>query len=158
MIQIFHFLTVFTVFVYEINTASVSIRDFFHYIKTFKYIEFQNEGILGTNDLDLWLYCYVYRTFRLKPCWSEPVSRSSRATAALVLTTHLIIPFISVTLNSSCRSIFSQDVADNQVDTGNLLECLVQNKHQREMNEKCAVGVTHFQLVSQSHNQFPCVQ
>ncbi len=72
--------------------------------------------------------------------------------------TPLIIPFISVTLNSSCRSIFSQDVADNQVDTGNLLECLVQNKHQREMNEKCAVGVTHFQLVSQSHNLFPFVQ
>uniref|UniRef100_A0A8C7JKE0 Golgi apparatus protein 1 n=1 Tax=Oncorhynchus kisutch TaxID=8019 RepID=A0A8C7JKE0_ONCKI len=26
-------------------------------------------------------------------------------------------------------------------------ECLVQNKHQKEMNDKCAVGVTHFQLV-----------
>lgn len=28
------------------------------------------------------------------------------------------------------------------------MDCLVQNKHQKEMNEKCAVGVTHFQLVS----------
>lgn len=27
------------------------------------------------------------------------------------------------------------------------MECLVLNKHQKEMNEKCAVGVTHFQLV-----------
>lgn len=43
-----------------------------------------------------------------------------------------------------------QDVADNQIDTGDLMECLVQNKHQKEMNEKCSVGVTHFQLVSVS--------
>lgn len=41
-----------------------------------------------------------------------------------------------------------QEVADNQIDTGELMDCLVQNKHQKEMNEKCAVGVTHFQLVS----------
>lgn len=68
--------------------------------------------------------------------------------------THIqFIPFIYLffTLNSSCGSLSSQDVADNQIDMGNLLECLVQNKHQREMNDKCAVGVTHFQLVSQSH-------
>lgn len=38
-------------------------------------------------------------------------------------------------------------MADNQIDTGDLMECLVLNKHQKEMNEKCAVGVTHFQLV-----------
>lgn len=43
---------------------------------------------------------------------------------------------------------FRQDVADNQIDTGDLMECLVQNKHQKEMNDKCSVGVTHFQLVS----------
>lgn len=42
-----------------------------------------------------------------------------------------------------------QEVADNQIDTGELMDCLVQNKHQKEMNEKCAVGVTHFQLVSE---------
>lgn len=41
-----------------------------------------------------------------------------------------------------------QDVADNQIDTGDLMECLVQNKHQKEMNAKCSVGVTHFQLAS----------
>uniref|UniRef100_A0A672FRV2 Golgi apparatus protein 1 n=1 Tax=Salarias fasciatus TaxID=181472 RepID=A0A672FRV2_SALFA len=28
-----------------------------------------------------------------------------------------------------------------------LMECLVHNKHQKEMNEKCSVGVTHFQLI-----------
>lgn len=44
-------------------------------------------------------------------------------------------------------------MADNQIDTGDLLECLVLNKHQKEMNEKCAVGVTHFQLVT--HLQTP---
>ena len=41
-----------------------------------------------------------------------------------------------------------QDVADNQIDSGDLMECLSQNKHQKDMNEKCAVGVTPFQLVS----------
>uniref|UniRef100_A0A7N6BE35 Golgi apparatus protein 1 n=1 Tax=Anabas testudineus TaxID=64144 RepID=A0A7N6BE35_ANATE len=40
-----------------------------------------------------------------------------------------------------------REVADNQIDTGDLMECLVQNKHQKEMNEKCVVGVTHFQLI-----------
>ncbi|KAE8296698.1 Golgi apparatus protein 1 Cysteine-rich fibroblast growth factor receptor Precursor [Larimichthys crocea] len=39
------------------------------------------------------------------------------------------------------------EVADNQIDTGDLMDCLVQNKHQKEMTEKCAVGVTHFQLI-----------
>uniref|UniRef100_A0A8C7HN26 Golgi apparatus protein 1 n=1 Tax=Oncorhynchus kisutch TaxID=8019 RepID=A0A8C7HN26_ONCKI len=43
--------------------------------------------------------------------------------------------------------VFCIEVADNQIDTGDLMECLVQNKHQKEMNDKCAVGVTHFQLV-----------
>uniref|UniRef100_A0A8C5D7J1 Golgi apparatus protein 1 n=1 Tax=Gadus morhua TaxID=8049 RepID=A0A8C5D7J1_GADMO len=47
-----------------------------------------------------------------------------------------------------------KDVADNQVDTGDLMECLVQNKHQKEMNEKCAVGVTHFQLVQMKDFHF----
>lgn len=45
-------------------------------------------------------------------------------------------------------ALCGQDVADNQIDTGDLMECLVQNKHQKEMNDKCSVGVTHFQLVS----------
>ncbi len=51
-----------------------------------------------------------------------------------------------------CVCARAQDVADNQIDTGDLMECLVQNKHQKEMNEKCSVGVTHFQLVSYQDN------
>lgn len=52
--------------------------------------------------------------------------------------------------SSSFLSLLSvlQEVADNQIDSGDLMECLIQNKHQKEMNEKCAIGVTHFQLVS----------
>lgn len=52
--------------------------------------------------------------------------------------------------SSSFLSLSSllQEVADNQIDSGDLMECLIQNKHQKEMNEKCAIGVTHFQLVS----------
>ncbi|KAI3377325.1 hypothetical protein L3Q82_008534, partial [Scortum barcoo] len=46
------------------------------------------------------------------------------------------------------------DVADNQIDTGDLMECLVQNKHQKEMNEKCSVGVTHFQLIQMKDFRF----
>lgn len=47
-------------------------------------------------------------------------------------------------------SFLLQEVADNQIDSGDLMECLIQNKHQKEMNEKCAIGVTHFQLVSKA--------
>lgn len=56
-----------------------------------------------------------------------------------------------MTCNSSSflsLSSLLQEVADNQIDSGDLMECLIQNKHQKEMNEKCAIGVTHFQLVS----------
>lgn len=50
----------------------------------------------------------------------------------------------------NCSVCVCQEVADNQIDTGDLMDCLVQNKHQKEMNDKCAVGVTHFQLVRRS--------
>ncbi|KAK2085442.1 glycogenin glucosyltransferase glg1 [Saguinus oedipus] len=46
------------------------------------------------------------------------------------------------------------DVADNQIDSGDLMECLIQNKHQKDMNEKCAIGVTHFQLVQMKDFRF----
>ncbi|KAK7122114.1 hypothetical protein R3I93_023051 [Phoxinus phoxinus] len=49
---------------------------------------------------------------------------------------------------------YCHDVADNQIDTGDLMECLVANKHQKEMNEKCAVGVTHFQLIQMKDFRF----
>uniref|UniRef100_UPI00398F775A Golgi apparatus protein 1 isoform X2 n=1 Tax=Pristiophorus japonicus TaxID=55135 RepID=UPI00398F775A len=49
---------------------------------------------------------------------------------------------------------YCHELADNQIDTGDLMECLVQNKHQKEMNEKCTVGVTHFQLVQMKDFRF----
>uniref|UniRef100_A0AAQ5ZZ56 Golgi apparatus protein 1 n=1 Tax=Amphiprion ocellaris TaxID=80972 RepID=A0AAQ5ZZ56_AMPOC len=57
---------------------------------------------------------------------------------------------IEALLMRACEPViqaYCHEVADNQIDTGDLMECLVQNKHQKEMNEKCAVGVTHFQLI-----------
>uniref|UniRef100_A0A8C9Z5T9 Golgi apparatus protein 1 n=1 Tax=Sander lucioperca TaxID=283035 RepID=A0A8C9Z5T9_SANLU len=61
-------------------------------------------------------------------------------------------------LVSACREVVAhvliRDVADNQIDTGDLMECLVQNKHQKEMNDKCTVGVTHFQLVQMKDFRF----
>ncbi|XP_023276155.1 Golgi apparatus protein 1 [Seriola lalandi dorsalis] len=57
---------------------------------------------------------------------------------------------IEALLMRACEPVIQthcHEVADNQIDTGDLMECLVQNKHQKEMNEKCAVGVTHFQLI-----------
>ncbi|KAL0968110.1 hypothetical protein UPYG_G00262530 [Umbra pygmaea] len=57
---------------------------------------------------------------------------------------------IETLLMRACEPVIQShchEVADNQIDTGDLMECLVQNKHQKEMNDKCAVGVTHFQLV-----------
>ncbi|MEQ2187691.1 glycogenin glucosyltransferase glg1 [Goodea atripinnis] len=57
---------------------------------------------------------------------------------------------IEALLMRACEPViqaYCHEVADNQIDSGDLMECLVQNKHQKEMNEKCAVGVTHFQLI-----------
>uniref|UniRef100_A0AAX7V0Z9 Golgi apparatus protein 1 n=1 Tax=Astatotilapia calliptera TaxID=8154 RepID=A0AAX7V0Z9_ASTCA len=57
---------------------------------------------------------------------------------------------IEALLMRACDPIIQahcHEVADNQIDSGDLMDCLVQNKHQKEMNEKCAVGVTHFQLI-----------
>ncbi|XP_040024135.1 Golgi apparatus protein 1-like [Gasterosteus aculeatus] len=57
---------------------------------------------------------------------------------------------IETLMMQACEPViqtFCHEVADNQINTGDLMECLVQNKHQKEMNEKCSVGVTHFQLI-----------
>uniref|UniRef100_A0A8C4H9J8 Golgi apparatus protein 1 n=1 Tax=Dicentrarchus labrax TaxID=13489 RepID=A0A8C4H9J8_DICLA len=57
---------------------------------------------------------------------------------------------IEALLMRACEPVIQthcHEVADNQIDTGDLMDCLVLNKHQKEMNEKCAVGVTHFQLI-----------
>ncbi|XP_062861293.1 Golgi apparatus protein 1b [Trichomycterus rosablanca] len=64
---------------------------------------------------------------------------------------------IEALLIRACEPVIQahcHDVADNQLDTGDLMECLVQNKHQKEMNEKCAVGVTHFQLIQMKDFRF----
>ncbi|CAG01086.1 unnamed protein product [Tetraodon nigroviridis] len=57
---------------------------------------------------------------------------------------------IEALLMRACEPVIQahcHEVADNQMDSGDLMDCLVQNKHQKEMNDKCAVGVTHFQLI-----------
>ncbi|TRY85806.1 hypothetical protein DNTS_011855 [Danionella cerebrum] len=64
---------------------------------------------------------------------------------------------IEALLIRACEPViqtYCHEVADNQIDTGDLMECLVANKHQREMNEKCAVGVTHFQLIQMKDFRF----
>ncbi|XP_069511249.1 Golgi apparatus protein 1 isoform X2 [Ambystoma mexicanum] len=64
---------------------------------------------------------------------------------------------IEALLMRACEPIiqtFCHEMADNQIDSGDLMECLIQNKHQKEMNEKCAIGVTHFQLVQMKDFRF----
>ncbi|XP_077078631.1 Golgi apparatus protein 1 isoform X2 [Siphateles boraxobius] len=64
---------------------------------------------------------------------------------------------IEALLIRACEPViqsYCHDVADNQIDTGDLMECLVANKNQKEMNEKCAVGVTHFQLIQMKDFRF----
>ncbi|XP_036066667.1 Golgi apparatus protein 1 isoform X1 [Oryzias melastigma] len=64
---------------------------------------------------------------------------------------------IDALLIRACEPVIQahcHDVADNQMDTGVLMECLVQNKYQKEMNDKCAVGVTHFQLIQMKDFRF----
>ncbi|XP_077373958.1 Golgi apparatus protein 1-like isoform X1 [Festucalex cinctus] len=57
---------------------------------------------------------------------------------------------IEALLMRACEPVIQahcHEVADNQIDSGDLMECLARNKHQKEMNDKCSVGVTHFQLI-----------
>uniref|UniRef100_A0A665WVE2 Golgi apparatus protein 1 n=1 Tax=Echeneis naucrates TaxID=173247 RepID=A0A665WVE2_ECHNA len=64
---------------------------------------------------------------------------------------------IDALLIRACEPVIQahcHDVADNQIDTGDLMECLVQNKHRKEMNDKCSVGVTHFQLIQMKDFRF----
>uniref|UniRef100_A0A8C7UIB0 Golgi apparatus protein 1 n=1 Tax=Oncorhynchus mykiss TaxID=8022 RepID=A0A8C7UIB0_ONCMY len=64
---------------------------------------------------------------------------------------------IEALLIRACQPVIQShchDVSDNQVDTGDVMECLVQNKHQKEMNSKCTVGVTHFQLIQMKDFRF----
>ncbi|KAM7405726.1 hypothetical protein PAMP_000153 [Pampus punctatissimus] len=64
---------------------------------------------------------------------------------------------IDALLIRACEPVIQahcHDFADNQIDTGDLMECLVQNKHQKEMNDKCSVGVTHFQLIQMKDFRF----
>ncbi|XP_075694379.1 Golgi apparatus protein 1 [Rhinoderma darwinii] len=64
---------------------------------------------------------------------------------------------IEALLMRACEPIiqgYCHEVADNQIDSGDLMECLIQNKHQKEMNEKCVVGVTHFQLIQMKDFRF----
>uniref|UniRef100_A0A3P9KDK4 Golgi apparatus protein 1 n=1 Tax=Oryzias latipes TaxID=8090 RepID=A0A3P9KDK4_ORYLA len=64
---------------------------------------------------------------------------------------------IDALLIRACEPVIQahcHDATDNQMDTGVLMECLVQNKHQKEMNDKCAVGVTHFQLIQMKDFRF----
>ncbi|XP_033896802.1 Golgi apparatus protein 1-like [Acipenser ruthenus] len=64
---------------------------------------------------------------------------------------------IEALLMRACEPViqaYCHEVADNQIDTGDLMECLIQSKHQKEMNEKCMVGVTHFQLVQMKDFRF----
>ncbi|NWH33056.1 GSLG1 protein, partial [Chloropsis hardwickii] len=60
--------------------------------------------------------------------------------------------FFEALLMRACEPIIQTFY--NQIDSGDLMECLIQNKHQKEMNEKCAIGVTHFQLVQMKDFRF----
>lgn len=64
---------------------------------------------------------------------------------------------IEALLMRACEPVIQahcHEVADNQIDSGDLMECLIRNKYQKEMNEKCASGVTHFQLVQMKDFRF----
>ena len=41
-----------------------------------------------------------------------------------------------------------QDILEDDPDAGDVMDCLIKHKHHRDMNEKCAAGVEHHQLVS----------
>ena len=43
-----------------------------------------------------------------------------------------------------CQDILEKD----ETEPGEMMECLIKHKHHADMNQKCAAGVMHHQLVS----------
>ncbi|CAN0329147.1 Golgi apparatus protein 1 [Lampetra fluviatilis] len=64
---------------------------------------------------------------------------------------------IEALLMRACEPIiqaYCHTVADDKGETDDLMECLVENKHQKEINEKCYIGITHFQLIQMKDFRF----
>uniref|UniRef100_A0AAZ3NVF2 Golgi apparatus protein 1 n=1 Tax=Oncorhynchus tshawytscha TaxID=74940 RepID=A0AAZ3NVF2_ONCTS len=64
---------------------------------------------------------------------------------------------IEALLIRACQPVIQShchDVSDNQVDTGDVMECLVQNKHQKEMNSKCTGRSNTLQLIQMKDFRF----
>ncbi len=41
-----------------------------------------------------------------------------------------------------------QDKIEDNAEPGEVMECLIENKNNEHMNDKCAAGIHHHQLVS----------
>ncbi|KAJ3592879.1 hypothetical protein NHX12_005217, partial [Muraenolepis orangiensis] len=95
------------------------------------------------------LECLQDRLEDLAPACREVVGNLTELESEDIQIDALLIRACEPVIQAHCH-----DVADNQVDTGDLMECLVQNKHQKEMNDKCSVGVTHFQLIQMKDFHF----
>uniref|UniRef100_A0A9J8C708 Golgi apparatus protein 1 n=1 Tax=Cyprinus carpio carpio TaxID=630221 RepID=A0A9J8C708_CYPCA len=95
------------------------------------------------------LECLQYHLDDLVPNCRDVVGNLTELESEDIQIEALLIRACEPVIQSYCH-----EVADNQIDTGDLMECLVANKHQKEMNEKCAVGVTHFQLIQMKDFRF----
>lgn len=54
-------------------------------------------------------------------------------------------------LSKACKPVISThcaQFANEEIDHGDVLECLVNNKDAKEMNNKCRSYVNHFELIS----------
>uniref|UniRef100_A0A8C1LYJ9 Golgi apparatus protein 1 n=1 Tax=Cyprinus carpio TaxID=7962 RepID=A0A8C1LYJ9_CYPCA len=95
------------------------------------------------------LECLQYHLDDLVPNCRDVVGNLTELESEDIQIEALLIRACEPVIQSYCH-----EVADNQIDTGDLMECLVANKHQKEMNEKCSVGVTHFQLIQMKDFRF----
>ncbi|XP_026059117.1 Golgi apparatus protein 1-like isoform X2 [Carassius auratus] len=95
------------------------------------------------------LECLQYHLDDLLPSCRDAVGNLTELESEDIQIETLLIRACEPVIHSYCH-----DLADNQIDTGDLMECLVANKHQKEMNERCAVEVTRFQLIQMKDFRF----
>ncbi|XP_062582222.1 Golgi apparatus protein 1-like isoform X2 [Saccostrea cucullata] len=68
------------------------------------------------------------------------------------------MPELDIILMKACTPMISKfcDTDENvdEDDTDDIMECLIENKNRKDMNEKCRAGIEHHQLISMKNFRF----
>ncbi|XP_031613822.1 Golgi apparatus protein 1-like [Oreochromis aureus] len=95
------------------------------------------------------LECLQDRLVDLTPDCRDVVGNLTELQSQDIRRNALLMRACDAVIQAQCH-----EVAENPIDAGDLMECLVQNKHHRVTSEKCAVGVTRFQLIQMGDFSF----